>query len=763
MFKALMTCPMRFVSVLLLVFGPLVSYGESVTSVSDPRTAGDTVRAQQVLAQRCVVCHACYDAPCQLKLEAHEGLERGASKALVYDGLRLKGAPLTRLFEDAHSVAGWRNKGFYSVLGAAEKPGVMQQMLDLKRRQDFPRNTRLPDDDYDFALDRDQHCARQDEFASFADAKPTWGMPYGLPALSDEEHEVLSRWLASGAPGVQPTVINDALAAEVGQWEAWFNGEALKQQLISRYLFEHLFLAHLYFQDDGGETVFFRLVRSATPPGQPIRRISTRRPFDDPQVDRVYYRLWQDPSLVVDKTHMPYALNSERMEKWQRWFMEPDYGVAKLPGYQPEKASNPFQTFKAIPPYSRHRFLLDEAEFTIKNFIKGPVCRGNIALNVIQDHFWVFFSSPELSKGQDFSKFLAEQDQHLRLPAGAVDKLLPVAQWLRYSQAQNHYIQAKADYMRTRIIKGTLDKIWNGDGVNSNAALTVFRHKDTATVEKGLLGQEPMTAWVIDYPILERIHYLLVAGFDVFGNVSHQAMTRMYMDFLRMESEMNFLAFLPEQSRKAEVSRWYTDAMGDVSGYLREYFQYEEVVPLEGYHTGSHKQELFAQIENYLAPVLVEDRDIASSGLPEAIQQRLQALQQVQGGPATVMPETLFVDIKDGGMLTLIGNRSYTNISSMFEEKERRWPEKDSITVVNGLLGAYPHGFLQVAEADLPELLNRLENLQKESHYDALMARFGVRRTHPKFWEFSDRLHQQQQAARPLDSGILDYSRLENR
>ena len=39
---------------------------------------------------------------------------------------------------------------------------------------------------------------------------------------------------------------------------------------------------------------------------------------------------------------------------------------------------------------------------------------------------------------------------------------------------------------------------------------------------KGLVGQQPKTAWVIDYSLLERIHYLLVAGFDVFGNVAHQ-------------------------------------------------------------------------------------------------------------------------------------------------------------------------------------------------------------------------------------------------
>ena len=68
------------------------------------------------LEQRCMVCHGCYDAPCQLKLDAWQGLQRGASKEKVYDGTRLLTANLTRLFEDAHTAQEWREKGFYPVL-----------------------------------------------------------------------------------------------------------------------------------------------------------------------------------------------------------------------------------------------------------------------------------------------------------------------------------------------------------------------------------------------------------------------------------------------------------------------------------------------------------------------------------------------------------------------------------------------------------------------------------------------------------------------
>ena len=73
----------------------------------------------------------------------------------------------------------------------------------------------------------------------------------------------------------------------------------------------------------------------------------------------------------------------------------------------------------------------------------------------------------------------------------------------------------------------------------------MLRHFDSASVVQGLLGEQPQTVMLIGYPLLERIHYLLVAGFDVYGSVGHQLTTRLYMDFLRMEGEMNFFAFLP--------------------------------------------------------------------------------------------------------------------------------------------------------------------------------------------------------------------------
>jgi len=60
-------------------------------------------------------------------------------------------------------------------------------------------------------------------------------------------------------PAVQP---------EIAKWEKFFNGESNKQRLMARYVYEHLFNGHLYFEKFG-PGMNFVLVRSRTAPGQP--------------------------------------------------------------------------------------------------------------------------------------------------------------------------------------------------------------------------------------------------------------------------------------------------------------------------------------------------------------------------------------------------------------------------------------------------------------------------------------------------------------
>jgi hypothetical protein len=726
-----------------------------------------------ILEQRCIVCHACYDAPCQLKLSSIEGIERGASPVLVYKQSRLKSIQSTRLFEDAQTVAQWRDLGFHPVLNeyvdtpeANREAGIMHRILTQKDEHPLPDGRVLPDS-FDLELSRKQFCAEADTFDEYASKHPLWGMPYALPGLEPAEQATLLQWLEQGAVYTARAPLPVVFQDEVRNWEEFLNGASLKAQLTDRYIYEHLFLAHLYFPDLDNRR-FFRLVRSETPPGAPVQIIATRRPFNDPGVERVYYRLVEEVGTIVTKTHMPYALNSARMDRWRELFLQADFEVTELPSYDVELASNPFKTFKAIPSTSRYKFLLDEAQYTIGSFIKGPVCRGQVALNVINDRFWVFFIDPEGSEIASLIDFYAEQQEDIELPAANESVSRPLKLWRSYSKQQQATIASFDDYLiRNNVELGdiSLDDIWDGDGVNDNAALTVFRHFDTATIEKGLIGRPPKTAWVIDYALLEKIHYLLVAGYDVFDNVGHQVVTRAYMDFLRMEGELNFLWMLPPDVRDRERAYWYRDADEEVMKYMT-FPRFESAgVPAIDYQTNDEKNELFQLLAQRLEPVLSQRYDLKVIS-DETVRNILAPLEELVGQSATLMPQTAFLEIRgesDNTYVTLLSNDAHLNLTALFGEQKSRKPDEDTLSVVPGFLGAYPNAFFVVSEAELGRFVEMISSLQTEEDYALLLDNYGVRRTNPAFWNQGDVFHAAYRDDAPVEHGLFDYNRLENR
>ncbi len=716
---------------------------------------------QPILESRCIVCHGCYDAPCQLDLSSHEGIERGANKTDVYQKGRPFAIKPTRLFTDAHTPAEWRKLKFFPVLNernqtkkANLEASLMYKMLRLKREYPQPKVSPLPPS-FDFSPYRKQSCPKIEEFDAFAKNFPSAGMP------------TLVTWLEEGAINDEADfLLSSANRTEVSVWENFLNGDSLKVQLMSRYLYEHLFLANLYF-DDLNTRRFFKLVRSRTPPGEPIDLVTTRRPYDDPKVTRVYYRLQSVRSSILAKTHMPYLLNQQRMHRYTELFLSPEYKVKILPSYEVKTASNPFETFSAIPVKSRYRFLLDEAQFLIMNFIKGPVCRGQAALNVINERFWIVFINPEHPIIELADKFLDKEVQNLSLPAAETSNALPITTWLKYSALEKKYADAKIEKMK-KIFGGTqkisLDLIWNGEGENDNAALTIFRHFNNATVVKGLVGDEPKTVMVLGYLLLERIHYLLVAGYDIYGNIGHQINSRLYMDFLRMEGELNFLTLLPEKTRVKKWKHWYREAKPQALNYGKHYSDRMDRDTDIQYKTKNPKLELLGMLKNHLSPVLNRDYEIKTTGDLQ-VDEQLKRLSQITGTSVFLLPQSAILYIEDlpSPVYTLIHNNGMKNVSELFGDEDRLAPEEDNLTLVQGFLGAYPNAFYRFAKDELKNFVDAVEGLEREEDYQALLARFGVRRNDPDFWKHSDELQMAYYQSAPIEAGLFDYSRLENR
>jgi hypothetical protein len=726
-----------------------------------------------VLEQRCIVCHACYDAPCQLKMSSIEGIERGATPDKVYLQSRPRAVPTTRLFEDAQTVAEWRDKGFHPVLNefddspeANREAGVMYRLLELKEAHPLPETKVLPKD-FDLSLNREEFCAKPETVEKYERKNPLGGMPYALPGLDSKSQTTLLQWIEQGATYTAREPLPAEFTGEIATWEAFLNDDSLKAQLVSRYIYEHLFLAHLYFPELD-ERRFFKIVRSTTPPGQPVNLISTRRPYNDPGVERVYYRVVEKLGTIVAKTHMTYALDAEQLEHWTTLFVDADYAVTALPPYNDESASNPFRTFAQLPPDSRYRFLLERAQFTIMNFIKGPVCRGQVALNEINDHFWVFFVNPEDIQLDGVEEFLSTHEANLDLPASNASIYRPLKYWKRYARQQKELISEFDAFMVTHYTDQgdiNLNAIWNGDGTNDNAALTVFRHVDSATVEKGLIGLPPKTAWLIGYGLLEKIHYLLVAGYDVYGNLGHQLVSRIYMDFLRMEGEAQFLLLLPQEARERERRFWYREADKEVDEYMTlSTFETEEVSQLK-YQTDDEKLELFGMLKEYLAPVL-PDRYALSSIRNQSLREMLSQLQDLQGLPVSLLPELMFVEItgvSGNEYVTIVHNRAHLNITSIFGEDKFLKPDEDTLTIVPGFLGSYPNVFFRMNEQDIEDFVTSVSTLGSEDDYSQLLDHYGVRRTNPDFWQQSDVFHAAYKSYAPVEYGLFDYNRLDNR
>ncbi|MEC4749161.1 fatty acid cis/trans isomerase [Methylomicrobium sp. Wu6] len=735
-----------------------------------------------ILDSRCVVCHGCYDAPCQLKLGSIEGIDRGATKQKIYDFARLKAASPTRLFIDASDTAGWRQKDFYPVLNergdstaANLDNSVLAKLIELKRQNPLPTSGKL-DEDFDLESSRDLQCPTVEEFPKYRHQHPKWGMPYAMPGLSQKEEDTLMRWLQEGAKVEPLPPLSGPSIAAIAKWESFFNGPTLKQKLVSRYIYEHLFIGHLHFQGHP-EHELFRLVRSKTAPGQPLGEINTVRPYDDPGKGDFYYRLRPVTETIVDKIHFVYELSDQKMRRYDELFFKPDYQVTALPSYQPEVAANPFKAFIELPLASKYRFLLDDAEYFVTGFIKGPVCRGEIATESIRDQFWVVFTQPGQFYPNKVAKALAENNQILGLPGEEGDQI-GLMGWTKFDDFGKQFLKKKdqfIDLMLTRDQGFGLANIWDGDGENQNAALTIFRHFDSATVTKGLIGDTPMTAWVLDYPIFERLHYLLVAGFNVYGTAGHQIASRTYMDILRQDGEDNFLRFMPEKQRQAIYDSWYRGFKGFRTADALFSIGHESLVK---YQTTDYKNEFFDQVRQRLGkaagPVdsinrCRQETCIRADTTPiqQQVDREMRHLAKLQGLELGALPEMSLLRVKTGDpegdlVYTLLIDKAYSNISKMVSLGSRRLPENDKITIVPGFVGSYPNFFFSVEKNRLSEFINMIRSARSETDLEPLYSQFGIRRTNSEIWQQADWFNEQHKKYRGLQAGLLDMNHYEN-
>lgn len=730
---------------------------------------------QPIFTERCIACHACYDSACQLNLGSAEGAARGASKVPVYDGYRSLAQPPTRLFIDGFGPEQWRHKGFYSVLDAqGSQAALMARMLELGHQAPLVPNAKLPDSIV-LGLERQNTCPMPGEFNAYAGAHPREGMPLAVTGLTDGQYHTLQAWLAQGATvdqqAVQP---NPSEARQIAEWEALLNAPGARESLVGRWLFEHLYLAHIFF-DRGQSGHFFQWVRSRTPSGQPIDLIATRRADDDPGTT-FYYRLWPVEGAIVYKTHITYPFDAAKMARIKQLFYTGDWQVTRLPGYGPQHRANPFETFAQIPAGARYQFMLDNADYFVDTFIRGPVCRGQIATDVIRDNFWVMFQAPDHDLYITDPQYRTKATPLLAMPGQNDDVGSVLGLWLRYRDKRNAYEALRRDTYGDAP-PPSWSSLWAG---NDNALLSIFRHFDSATVTKGLVGEVPQTLWLFDYPLLERTYYQLAVNFDVYGNVSHQVQTRLYFDLIRNGAEVNFLRLMPADSREDILDSWYQNG-----GKIKMWLDYQNIDDDTPSGLVLNEKDPMHDFERKLI-----ERAGTLNATPDPINRCSgaycsrkdagpvfseveQALSRLVSRPAAglkvidLLPEATMLRIQDGSgkrvVYSMLRNRSHSNVAFLLGEASRYQPGLDTLTIYPGVFSSYPNFMFNVPADEVSAFVDALEAAHEhKAAFEKIVERWGVRRSHPLFWTYFHDLDRYLEETDPREAGVLDMNRYEN-
>jgi hypothetical protein len=781
--KSLYTTVISTVILLLGIAGCSAPVVPPVKVEVSNRVVNYVADVKPILDKRCVTCHSCYNSPCQAKFSSFEGVDRGASKLVVYDAMRLQAQDPTRLFIDAQTTTQWRDKEFYSLTDNTNQSdgfndSIMMHMLHDKELH--------PDviGSYDPEVDELACPRNKEEINEYMEDKPNHGMPYGMPKIEDAEYHTLASWLQQGAHGPSKaeqkklTTPSQAVSKEIVKWEEFFNQSDAKHTVTARYLYEHLYLAHWNFSVAPDE--FYEIVRSKTPSPEPVDLVVTLRPYDDPKVDKFYYRLVKIHSTLVHKTHMVVEFDDEKLARMNELFIEPKW--TEKPhyiNYETKKSANPFLAFYQIPAKSRYQFLLDNSHYIIMTFIRGPVCRGQMALNVIHDHFWLMFQDPEYDLTVQQPSFLLREADNLEMPIETSSQSVFKTFSDEYKEKFEQYFINKAKLYQETYPNGLgVETIWKGNKASDAPLLTIYRHFNSASVHKGVIGELPRTMWVLDYSEIERIYYLLVAGYDVFGNISHQTNIRRYFDYIRMEGELNFLTYMPQDKRLKIFKSWYIDD-DDVQDL--EDLDIDKIPTAFQYKSEYPKAEFIEELVNNQ---ILKSTDISFDHInyytegqtPPAMPTEFNSKKDLKDGfRSLTAPGTGFISYVTDNHVNVIHlrvimedntnivgsiviNRWHDNVNSMFNGEQSN-PKKDTMDFVKGSIGSYPNMFAIVKYDELPDFFNIMKNFNGSDEYKNRLKKYFIPRNSPKFWSTFDWFQNHFNESDPVNSALYDLNR----
>ncbi len=722
-----------------------------------------------ILDKKCVACHACYDSPCQMNMTSRFGVERGAARIDPYE-IRMQDAPIAPYSNTSMSIADFRKLGFFSVTEGG-KESIMAKMLrqghDQKYRWKDGEN--IPEKINVNLMTRKITAANKDEIDKYLKDKPREGMPYAISGLTDDEYNKVMTWLEQGAKYDDvPPEQTDIEKEEIKNWETFLNTDDLTHKLVARYFFEHMYVNDLYFDKDSGN--YFNLVRSSTPPGEPVKPISTR--YANSPIDQdFWYRLNLVEHTIVAKTHLPRDVSNNKLEIYKKILFEQPFKVTELPGYSEAERLNMLTTFTAIPPKSRYKFILHEAYYLEKATTVVPACRGAFNVSMSGEHIWFAFENPETSllvNDQEFYDTVAPFLGQMSPMTGLADTFDSIQKRMREQLAINKLaVEKLKDNPRS-----SMSDIWSGDEYGAMAGYTTTRHDDNVFVSKGYVGPLASRVAVNNIATLERRYYDSTVNFDVWANIGVLLSIRADYADARMKNELNTLRFYAQEARTQILNTLFKDGSEDhnIVGLMPAQINLPSQIKYSTTDIAKEfKEKLIDHVKNSTDvhdPVYRPGDNDKESEVTKAFRFITQKAEEMSGEEPGfrnyLLPSMIIrVDSESGEpqMYTLMvnwGERHLTRLGQIFERPPVKY---DHVMILEGVRTMIPNYMFHIKDTDVMEFSQLLTDADTPEKFIAVTDRWGVKRTQADFWDVFHSITEYVQRTDPENASVLDLGR----
>ena len=134
-----------------------------------------------------------------------------------------------------------------------------------------------------------------------------------------------------------------------------------------------------------------------------------------------------------------------------------------------------------------------------------------------------------------------------------------------------------------------------------------------------------------------------------------------------------------------------------------------------------------------------------------------------QGGAwERYLPDVSLLRVTGAGaaqVFTLLQDEAHSNVGLMLGEDRRREPELDRATLIPGQVASYPNLFFEFAAEETPAFVEALLAMRAQADWLAVVERYALRRTSPRFWPASDAFTEALARQDPLQAGLLDLNR----